>query len=255
MNEGHAAFQVLERCRERVDDGMDFDSALELVAACTVFTTHTPVPAGHDIFDHSLMRTYFSDYLRQLGISEPRFLALGASNNTRHGFNMTALALRGSRFHNGVSRIHGAHRRGDGSLYLAGGPAGGKSPRVCHQRHPRSDLPGTRLGRVVRHVFRDRVAQQAGRRAVLGAAHRQHPGPRVSEHPPGSQGGDARGCPPSCDHPAQAQWLQRVAHPAHHQTPVAAPARHVGHRLRAPLRHLQARDPAVLRPSDAWRAC
>jgi starch phosphorylase len=107
MNEGHASFLILERCRELVEDGMDFDSAFELVAADTVFTTHTPVPAGHDIFDHGLIRTYFGDFLREVGISEARFFALGASAGYRHGFNMTALALRGSRFHNGVSRIHG----------------------------------------------------------------------------------------------------------------------------------------------------
>ena len=60
MNAGHAAFQILERCREYVEDqGMDFASALELVAAATVFTTHTPVPAGHDIFDHDLTIEYF----------------------------------------------------------------------------------------------------------------------------------------------------------------------------------------------------
>ena len=107
INEGHAAFQVLERCREEVARGRDFDTALELVAAATVFTTHTPVPAGHDIFDHHLMEQYFRDFVPKLGLDMPRFLALGASPGNEDGFNQTALALRGSRFHNGVSRIHG----------------------------------------------------------------------------------------------------------------------------------------------------
>ena len=107
INEGHSAFQVLERCRERVEQGMDFDSALELVAAGTVFTTHTPVPAGHDVFDHDLVMTYFADYIDELGIDMERFLGLGASMMGKGTFNQTALALRGSRFHNGVSRIHG----------------------------------------------------------------------------------------------------------------------------------------------------
>ena len=107
INEGHAAFQILERCRRWVAQGLDFDSALELVATGTVFTTHTPVPAGHDIFDHHLMSIYFGDYIPELGIDLTRFLALGASPGNEHGFNQTALALRGSRFHNGVSRIHG----------------------------------------------------------------------------------------------------------------------------------------------------
>jgi starch phosphorylase len=107
INEGHAAFQVLERCRELVAKGLNFSAAIEAVAANTVFTTHTPVPAGHDIFDHRLMEFYFSEYISELGISMHDFLSLGNSPVNSHGFNMTALALRGSRFHNGVSRIHG----------------------------------------------------------------------------------------------------------------------------------------------------
>ena len=107
INEGHAAFLILERCREYVAKGMDPEAALEWVAANTVFTTHTPVAAGHDVFHHHLMHSYFQDLVARLGMSEERFLALGASPHTPHGFNMTCLALRGSRFHNGVSRIHG----------------------------------------------------------------------------------------------------------------------------------------------------
>ncbi len=107
INEGHAAFQIVERCREFVDQGHDFATALELVAAGTVFTTHTPVPAGHDIFHLDLMTEYFSDFIAELGVSFEEFLQLGATPENHGGFNMTTLALRGSRFHNGVSRIHG----------------------------------------------------------------------------------------------------------------------------------------------------
>ncbi len=107
INEGHAAFLVLERCRELVAEGLDFDSALEAVAANTVFTTHTPVPAGHDIFDHKLMKEYFHAFVRELGIGLDQFHSLGATPDNPDGFNQTALALRGSRFRNGVSRIHG----------------------------------------------------------------------------------------------------------------------------------------------------
>jgi len=108
INEGHAAFMVLERCREWVSKGkLDFASALELVAACTVFTTHTPVPAGHDIFSHDLMISYFSEFVSELGIDMESFLKLGDSPGNQGGFNQTALALHGSRYHNGVSRIHG----------------------------------------------------------------------------------------------------------------------------------------------------
>ncbi len=108
INEGHAAFQILERCRERVAQGMDFASALELVAAGTVFTTHTPVSAGHDIFDQNQVNNYFQDFLKELGIDLPTFMRLGESPGAHGSFNQTALALHGSRFHNGVSRIHGA---------------------------------------------------------------------------------------------------------------------------------------------------
>ena len=106
INEGHAAFQILERCRELVSERVDFDTALELAAAGTVFTTHTPVPAGHDIFDHDLFCLYFKELADQLHTTDERLLALGAHPSNSESFNMTALALRGSRFHNGVSRIH-----------------------------------------------------------------------------------------------------------------------------------------------------
>jgi glycogen phosphorylase len=107
-NEGHPTFMILERCRELVANGLPFDAALEAVAANTVFTMHTPVAAGHDIFDNALMAGYFNEFVKQLGISPEQFLALGSSPSNQGGFNMTALGLRGSRFRNGVSRIHGS---------------------------------------------------------------------------------------------------------------------------------------------------
>ncbi len=106
INEGHGAFQILERCHEHVQAGLPFEGALELVAAGTVFTTHTPVSAGHDVFEHGLFRSYFEKYAHELGVGIEQLTELGASPNNDGSFNMTALALRGSRFHNGVSRIH-----------------------------------------------------------------------------------------------------------------------------------------------------
>jgi starch phosphorylase len=106
INEGHAAFLVLERMRQWVRTGLDFDAALEAVAASTVFTTHTPVPAGHDHFTADMMQHYFAGYCRDVGIDGERLLALGRAG-AGEDFNMTVLALRGSRHHNGVSRIHG----------------------------------------------------------------------------------------------------------------------------------------------------
>ena len=105
INEGHAAFQILERCRLRMQEGLDFYSALELVAAGTVFTTHTPVPAGHDVFDKQLIMKYFSEIPEAIGRDMGQVYALGLNGDD--GFNMTCLALRCTRFHNGVSRIHG----------------------------------------------------------------------------------------------------------------------------------------------------
>ena len=107
LNEGHPAFAILERAREHVARGLEFDAAFETVAANTVFTTHTPVPAGHDIFDNQLISGYFAEYVKELGIGLPAFLDLGSSPTGQGGFDMTALAMRGSRFRNGVSRIHG----------------------------------------------------------------------------------------------------------------------------------------------------
>ncbi|KPK39648.1 MAG: alpha-glucan phosphorylase [Gammaproteobacteria bacterium SG8_47] len=127
INEGHAAFLILERCRDWVAKGLEFDNALELVAAGTVFTTHTPVPAGHDIFDHHLFTTYFEHCCGQLGITTDKLLELGSSPGSQGGFNMTSLALRGSRFHNGVSKIHGS---------VAAQMEGYIWPQVPHQENP-----------------------------------------------------------------------------------------------------------------------
>jgi len=106
INEGHAAFLVLERMRLLAKLGLDSHAALDAVAANTVFTTHTPVPAGHDHFSPEMIAAYFDQHARELGMSREELVALGRTKD--HGeFNMTALAIRGSRFQNGVSRIHG----------------------------------------------------------------------------------------------------------------------------------------------------
>ena len=106
INEGHAAFQIVERVRELVAGGLDLSSAVEAVASCTVFTTHTPVSAGHDVFDRDIVLNYFRNLIGELGIGEQGFLKLGTESHEHSGFNMTRLALTGSRNVNGVSRIH-----------------------------------------------------------------------------------------------------------------------------------------------------
>ena len=107
-NEGHSAFLTLERVREFVQQGRSYAEAVELVRHSTVFTTHTPVPAGHDVFPHHLMERYFSGYWEQLGLTREAFLQLGQHpEHSEPGFNMTALAIRLSAHINGVSREHG----------------------------------------------------------------------------------------------------------------------------------------------------
>jgi alpha-glucan phosphorylases len=106
INEGHAAFMMLERMRNLVQEGLDFASSLEAVAASTVFTTHTSVPAGHDHFGDDMMDAYFEGFYRDLEITREEFMALGRVRGS-HDFNMTNLAIHGSRFQNGVSKIHG----------------------------------------------------------------------------------------------------------------------------------------------------
>lgn len=115
MNEGHSAFLALERIRQRVEkQGLEFSSALQVVAASTVFTTHTPVPAGNEVFHVDLMRKYFSAFADDLGIGFDRLMSYGQpmSDVNPSEFSMTILALRTSRHANGVSKIHGRVSRG-----------------------------------------------------------------------------------------------------------------------------------------------
>ena len=107
LNEGHAAFLTLELLREHAAQGIEYDAAIEAVAAQCAFTTHTPVAAGHDQFGEDLVLAHFGDFPRELGLSAEQFLALGRAPNTQGMFNMTRLALNGTRHVNGVSRIHG----------------------------------------------------------------------------------------------------------------------------------------------------
>ncbi len=105
-NEGHAAFHLLERIRELVEAGSTFEEAADKVRPRTVFTTHTPVPAGHDVFPHELMDRYFHHFIPQLGIERETLYELGRHGDNG-GFNMTALSMRLANHRNGVSKIHG----------------------------------------------------------------------------------------------------------------------------------------------------
>ncbi len=109
-NEGHAGFLGLERIRRHVsDDGLTFAEAIEAVRAGTVFTTHTPVPAGIDRFSRELMERYFGSWTDELGVSFDTLMALGHEPGQPHDapFNMAVMGLRLAGFSNGVSALHG----------------------------------------------------------------------------------------------------------------------------------------------------
>ncbi|HZV54640.1 MAG TPA: alpha-glucan family phosphorylase, partial [Rhodocyclaceae bacterium] len=134
INEGHAAFLILERTRQLVHGGMDMASALEAVACNTVFTTHTAVPAGHDYFAEDMIRRYFEGCCTDLGCDVGALLALGQTKG-HSDFNMTALAIRGSRHQNGVSLVHGE-----------------VSSQICSELWPQIDPPENPIGHVTNGV-------------------------------------------------------------------------------------------------------
>jgi starch phosphorylase len=114
VNEGHAAFSMLERTRmTMLRLGMTFREAWRITQSSTVFTTHTPVPAGNEIFHFDVIERYFKAYVATLGISWAEFLELGTQTlaDIEDGFSMTVLGLKGSTYRNGVSKLHGAVAR------------------------------------------------------------------------------------------------------------------------------------------------
>ncbi|MFW6084586.1 MAG: alpha-glucan family phosphorylase [Gemmatimonadota bacterium] len=110
-NEGHPAFMALERLREEVEAGASAQEAMRRIARTTVFTTHTPVPAGHDAFPADMIDRYFGEYIVKLGLTRDEFYDLGRHPDDDGRFHMSALALRLADYRNGVSRLHGAVAR------------------------------------------------------------------------------------------------------------------------------------------------
>lgn len=106
INEGHAAFLSLERIREHVRSGLPLAPALEMVRASTLFTTHTPVPAGHDAFAIGMFEHYLGPYLASLPEERQALTELGL-DRSRNVFNMTYLAMNTATKRNGVSKLHG----------------------------------------------------------------------------------------------------------------------------------------------------
>ena len=114
MNEGHSSFQVLELIKNiMAEKKVSFNIARDIVTAKTVYTTHTPVPAGNDIFPVTLVEKYFKDYPKKLGISKEEFMELGMKpkEENKTTFNMGILALKVAGKKNGVSKLHGAVSR------------------------------------------------------------------------------------------------------------------------------------------------
>lgn len=112
MNEGHSSFMALELARKLVmEKNMPFREAKEVVYSSSIFTTHTPVPAGNDVFPLDMIDRYFGNYWGQLGLQRHEFMALGIKPGDPYNFNMTVLALKMSGRRNGVSELHGAVSR------------------------------------------------------------------------------------------------------------------------------------------------
>lgn len=126
VNEGHSAFLTVERTAELVSEGMPTEEAQELVRRTTVFTTHTPVPAGNEVFDDDLVVRYAAGLAERAGITPEQLLELGRSG-AGAGFGLTPLALRLSAYANGVSALHGEVAR---EMWLSVRPGG--EPPIEH---------------------------------------------------------------------------------------------------------------------------
>ncbi|HZE29521.1 MAG TPA: alpha-glucan family phosphorylase [Gaiellaceae bacterium] len=112
LNEGHSAFLQLERMRELVEEqSLSPEEALERLRASTVFTTHTPVPAGNEVFDPELVRRALGGLVERCGLAWEDFLALGKAAPGESGFGLTPFALRTSQYANAVSELHGSVSR------------------------------------------------------------------------------------------------------------------------------------------------
>jgi len=176
MNEGHSVFAVLEAVRCRMEDeGLNFDSAARRVAREVAFTTHTPVPAGHDRFDAGLMEEHLGPLRESMGLSQDRLMALGRENpgNPHEMFCMTVLGLKLSRRANAVSALHGEVSREMWMGLFPGRAEDAGADRPYHQRGPRALLAGAADVPPVRPPPGRRLAQVQRRIAHMGR-HRKH---------------------------------------------------------------------------------
>jgi len=124
MNEGHSAFLALERLADCMNDGMSFSTSMEIVRSTTLFTTHTPIPAGNEAFEFDMMECYFSDFWPKINLTKNQFFDLGRNLNIHQheNFSLTILALNLSYMANGVSELHGHVARRMWQKFFAGIP-------------------------------------------------------------------------------------------------------------------------------------
>ncbi len=171
LNEGHSGFAVLEAIRTRmVEEGVDFDQAVPRVSREVVFTTHTPVPAGHDRFDADLIEEHLGPLREELGLSHEGLMALGRENPHDHNeqFCMTVLGLKLSRRANAVSALHGEVSRAMWTGLYPGKARGRGSHRPHHQRRARAVLAGAADVPALRPASGHRLARAQRRGAHLG---------------------------------------------------------------------------------------
>ena len=167
MNEGHSAFFQLERLRELVEqEGLDRDEAVERLRASTVFTTHTPVPAGNEVFDPELVRRNVGPLVEQCGFAWDDFAALGKLHDDDDVFGMTPFALRTSAYANAVSKLHGEGVPRDVARPLAGPVRRRRADHVDHERRARAHVARRRA----RGHARD---EHAAARARAGTSRRR----------------------------------------------------------------------------------
>ncbi len=167
LNEGHSAFACLELVRERMlYEGTSFGEAIRRVARQVVFTTHTPVPAGHDRFDEPLVEEHLGPLRDQLGLSLDQLMSLGRTEPANHeeDFCMTALALRSSQRVNAVSSLHGEVSRNMWrALYLARSDEEVPIGHVTNGVHVRSWIAPQMRQLYDRHVGREWVDESSQR--------------------------------------------------------------------------------------------
>jgi starch phosphorylase len=161
MNEGHSAFLILECIREKVAAGMSYEQAAQEVRAATIFTTHTPVPAGHDAFPFHMVEHYFNGYWNQLGLSREQFLDLGRHEESwGTAFNMTVLALRMCGQANAVSRLHGeVSRQMWQSVWPDQGPEGVPITHITNGVHLPTWVPRESYDLLCKYLGPDWIAR------------------------------------------------------------------------------------------------